>query len=228
MSVRSSFNVPFEKNGSNFKRSVSPAENRTPKRTEVNKRTAVRDKYETNITTGVFEVDFVIPSSLGVQNSKFTERSRTGDHSLYWVLISIAKHAPWVRHVWILANGEVQMPYKLPAPLSIRIVNRCKYMKYCPTKNSIAVLTMVHKIEGLSEHFVQTEDDIILGRTVKPADFFDSNGKPFSWRKGPTWGYFSHFSPTVDQALQESRHVHIVERFAIVKGVFVQTVIMLT
>ena len=39
----------------------------------------------------------------------------------------------------------------------------------------------------LSEHFISVQDDIMLGRPAKPGDFFTSEGKPYSWRKQPTW-----------------------------------------
>jgi hypothetical protein len=46
---------------------------------------------------------------------------------------------------------------------------------------------MIHKIRGLSEHFLVVEDDIMVGRPVKWSDFFTSAGKPYSWRIQPTW-----------------------------------------
>ncbi len=48
----------------------------------------------------------VISSSIGPAKSVEIERSRTGDHSLFWVLVSIGQNAPWVNHVWIVVNGE--------------------------------------------------------------------------------------------------------------------------
>ena len=132
-------------------------------------------------------IDIVIPSSFGLTPSKEVERSRTGDHSLYWVLISISKNAPWIRNIYLLVNGNIELPYELPSNINVKIVNRCDYMTHCPTKNSQAVYTMIHKIPGLSEHFIATQDDIILGRPATWKDFFTSDGKPFSWREKPTW-----------------------------------------
>ena len=131
-------------------------------------------------------IDVVIPSSLGSSSAE-VERSRTGDHSLYWVLISFSKHAPWVRNIYVYVNGKVDMPYKLPSNINVVMVDRCAYMGHCPTTNSQAVLTGVHRIPELSEHFISVQDDIILGRPATPSDFFTSEGKPYSWRKQPTW-----------------------------------------
>lgn len=132
------------------------------------------------------EIDLVITSSLGSKIIGDRQRMRTDDHSLYWVLISISKNAPWVRNIFILVNSEIELPYKLPSNLNIKILNRCNYMKHCPSMNSMAVQTMVHKIPELSEHFIYVEDDTMLGRSVTP-DVFFSDGKPFAWQKKPTW-----------------------------------------
>jgi len=133
------------------------------------------------------EIDMVIPSSLGSEQSKQLERSRTDDHSLYWQLISISKNAPWIRKIFILVNGNIECPYDLPNNIHVEMVDRCDYMEHCPTKNIMAIQTMIHKIPELSEHFILTEDDIIFGRPVVPDDFFTTEGKPFAWRKKPTW-----------------------------------------
>ncbi len=136
-----------------------------------------------------FDVDFVIPSSLGVDPSEYSlkdaERHRVDDHSLYWLLISISKNAPWVRNVFILLNGKQELPYKLNGSLRITVVDRCRYMTHCPTKNSFAVATMVHKIPNLSEHFIYCNDDVIFGKPAAKSDFFAADGKPRSWRKAP-------------------------------------------
>ena len=145
-------------------------------------KSSVKDNYEWKNN-----IDIVIPSSFGLTPSKEVERSRTGDHSLYWVLISISKNAPWIRNIYLLVNGNIELPYELPSNINVKIVNRCDYMTHCPTKNSQAVYTMIHKIPGLSEHFIATQDDIILGRPATWKDFFTSDGKPFSWREKPTW-----------------------------------------
>lgn len=132
-------------------------------------------------------IDFVIPSSLGSAPSKVIERTRTDDHSLYWVLVSISKNAPWIRNIYILVDGTPDWPYILPTNINVFLVNRCKYMKHCPTQNSFAVQTMIHKIPGLSEHFIVSADDIVIGRPVSWAFYFTEDGKPYSWRDRPTW-----------------------------------------
>lgn len=133
-------------------------------------------------------IDVVIPSSLGSAPSDRIERSRIDDHSLYWALVSFSKNAPWVRTIFVLVDGNVELPYTVPDNINVKMVNRCDYMEHCPTQNSHAVYTMIHKIPDLSEHFISTQDDIILGRPMTWKDLFTANGLPFAWRKEPTWG----------------------------------------
>jgi hypothetical protein len=45
-----------------------------------------------------------------------------------------------------------------------------------PTFNSHAIESRLHRIEGLSEHFLYFNDDMMLGRPVLPTTFFLPNG----------------------------------------------------
>ena len=47
-----------------------------------------------------------------------------------------------------------------------------EYSDYLPTFNSIAIETMLWRIEGLSEHFLYFNDDVFLARPLKNKDFF--------------------------------------------------------
>eukprot|EP00912_Choanoflagellata_sp_UC4_P001879 UC4_evm1s1209 len=145
-----------------------------------------------NVITWQKNIDITIPSSLSSETSEDSVRSRTDDHSLYWVLISISKNLPWIRNIYIVVDGHKGkplplLPYNIPSNINVIVVNRCKYLQYCPTKNGFAVQTMLHKIEGLSEHFILIDDDIMFGRPATPLDFFTEDGKPFAWRQSPTW-----------------------------------------
>ena len=134
-----------------------------------------------------FDVDIVIPSSMGAPGNVTgeAERSRTDDHSLFWVLTSIVRHAPWVRQIFVLVNGVVENPYKHPykqrSLQKVQFVDRCLYMspENCPTRNGFAVATMIHRLPELAEHFIMLEDDTMFGRPVTRGDFFAApSGKP--------------------------------------------------
>ena len=59
------------------------------------------------------------------------------------------------------------------------IVNHRDYIpgKYLPTFNANTIEMNFHRIPGLSEQFVYFNDDMFLGRPVRPEDFF-RDGKP--------------------------------------------------
>ena len=47
-----------------------------------------------------------------------------------------------------------------------------------PTFNSHAIEAALHRIEGLGEHFVYFNDDVFVGRPLRPEHFFTSSGLP--------------------------------------------------
>ena len=60
-------------------------------------------------------------------------------------------------------------------------MDRCLYMspENCPTRNGFAVMTMIHHLPELAEHFIVLEDDTMFGRSVTHGDFFAApSGKP--------------------------------------------------
>jgi len=138
-------------------------------------------------------IDVVVPWSgkSSAKNPHATDASRDRNNGeIVYLLRSIALHAPWVRTVWILVNGEVELP-ESPASIDVRMVNRCTIMPpgTCPTRNSFSAELFSHRIPGLSEQFILVQDDIPLGRPTTSGHFF-TNGLPHVWRKSPTWGFF--------------------------------------
>ena len=125
-------------------------------------------------------------------------RDRDNKELLY-LLRSIAWHAPWVNHIWVLMNPPVpDMAYfrhLVPPPLWNRttLFNRCKLLpvKHCPTVNPFQVMSFLHRLPGLAEAFVMADDDIFLGRPIHPETLFQRTERgmvPYVWRDAPTWG----------------------------------------
>ena len=156
------------------------------------------------------EIDILIPWS-GEHNSlhvpahrgtsdddKKTEVARSRDNGeLQYLLRSIAQNAPWVRRVWIIINTHDPMPVvEAPAAIAnrVRVIDRCSYMPKgtCPTVNSFVAMLYMHHLPDLAERFVVLDDDTLLGRGVMPSHFFDTQGRPFVWRKAPNWGFFAN------------------------------------
>ena len=57
------------------------------------------------------------------------------------------------------------------------------YEEYLPTFNSISIESMTWRIPGLSEHFIEFNDDLILAAPTTPEDFFTEDGKVVCYGK---------------------------------------------
>lgn len=95
----------------------------------------------------------------------------------YWFR-AVEQYAPWVNHIYLVTDNQKPEWINLDNP-KLTIVDHKEIIdnKYLPTFNSQAIEMNLHKIPGLSEHFVYFNDDMYLGKPVKPTDFF-KNGKP--------------------------------------------------
>lgn len=104
-------------------------------------------------------------------------RYRDWDYFRYWFR-AVEKYAPWVNNVYLVTCGQVPEWLNLNAP-KLKLINHKDYIpkQYLPTFNSIPIELNLHKIEGLCEHFVYFNDDMLLGRPIEPEDFF-RNGSP--------------------------------------------------
>jgi len=81
----------------------------------------------------------------------------------------------------LLVNGQAQPPAWAAGDSRIVMVDRCTLFPRksdCPTKNTAACEAVIHRIPGLTEHFVNMEDDWILLRKMSPSDFFSASGRP--------------------------------------------------
>lgn len=93
-------------------------------------------------------------------------------------LRSIEAFMPWINHIYIVTSGQV--PKWLDVNNDrISIVPHEEIFanpKNLPTFNSHAIESQIHRIEGLSEHFLYMNDDFFVGRTLTEDDFFDTDG----------------------------------------------------
>lgn len=97
---------------------------------------------------------------------------------LRYSLRSVARYADFVRHIFIVSDGQV------PSWLNtdhrdITVVDHTEIFpsEAClPTFNSHAIEARLHHISGLAEHYLYLNDDFFFGRRVRPEQFFHSNG----------------------------------------------------
>ncbi|NIJ03872.1 stealth conserved region 3 domain-containing protein [Frigoribacterium faeni] len=92
---------------------------------------------------------------------------------LKYALRSVYMFAPWVRNIYIATDSPV--PEWLGDHPRVRVVRSEQFfsdLSWLPTHNSQAVESQLHHIEGLSEHFLYSNDDMFFGRPVAPSMFF--------------------------------------------------------
>ena len=96
---------------------------------------------------------------------------------LKYALRSVYMFAPWVRRIFIATDS--------PAPVWLAEHPRVTIMRsedffpdlsVLPTHNSHAVESQLHRIPGLAEHFLYSNDDMFFGRPVGPELFFSPGG----------------------------------------------------
>ena len=104
-------------------------------------------------------------------------RYRDWDNLQYWFR-GVEKFAPWVNKIYFVTWGHVPK-WLNTAHEKIQIVKHEDFMApaYLPTFNINSIELNLHRIKGLSEHFVFFNDDMFLIDSVKPEDFF-KNGLP--------------------------------------------------
>ncbi|GGR30469.1 stealth family protein [Streptomyces roseolus] len=97
---------------------------------------------------------------------------------LRYSLRSLHMYAPWVRNIYLVTADQVPEWLDTDRP-GIKVVSHKDIFRspdLLPTFNSHAIESQLHHIEGLSEHFLYFNDDVMLGNEVTPGDFFHANG----------------------------------------------------
>lgn len=96
---------------------------------------------------------------------------------LKYALRSVYLFAPWVRKIFIVTDSP--RPAWLDEHPSVQVVRSEEFFTdpdALPTHNSQAVESQLQHIEGLSEHFLYSNDDMFFGRPVQPSMFFSPGG----------------------------------------------------
>ena len=97
-----------------------------------------------------------------------------------YCVASILRHAPWFGRIFIVTDGQVPPLVARAAgtPLAdrLRVVDHRElfagFEAHLPTFNSRAIISMLWRIDGLSDRFVYFNDDFSLLRPVAQTDFF--------------------------------------------------------
>ena len=112
-------------------------------------------------------------SPLATNDSRYASRDE-----LRFSLRALHCFAPWIRHIFLVTDDQVPQ-WLDPANPRITVVSHKEIFGdtgTLPTFNSQAIESRLHRIPGLSEHFLYLNDDVFLGRPVGPELFFTPGG----------------------------------------------------
>lgn len=96
----------------------------------------------------------------------------------YWFR-GVQKFAPWVNKVYLVTyNQKPQWINNFSDKL--RIIDHSEFLDHnnLPVFSSNPIEVNLHRIKGLSEHFVIFNDDMYLTAPTRPTDFFSEEGLP--------------------------------------------------
>jgi len=109
-------------------------------------------------------------------------------------LLSIKRHAPFFRKIWLVMPDETHIPSWLNevntfSGPKIDIVYHYQFYKntkHLPTFNSMSIEHNLHRIHDLTEHFVYFNDDCFIGKDLTKQDFLVNNKIVIGLEKGTT------------------------------------------
>jgi hypothetical protein len=126
-------------------------------------------------------------SDIEQQGSRFGVASKHADDTLYsnhdelrYSLRSVERYLPWVNRIFIVTNG--QRPSWLDEHPKVEVVTHRDILDaaFLPTFNSHVIESALHRIRGLSEHYIYLNDDVIFLRPCRPNDFFTGSGLAYA------------------------------------------------
>lgn len=97
---------------------------------------------------------------------------------LKYSINSLRRYAPWIRNIFIVTNCELPT-WAANDRQIIGITHESifPHIDDLPTFNAFAIEACLHRVPGLSEHFIYFNDDVFLLRPVKIEDFFPSENE---------------------------------------------------
>ena len=112
---------------------------------------------------------------------------------IQYCIASLNRYAPWLNRIYVVTDGQdpkVTEFIRTNFPdrqIPVEIIDHKSifkgYEEFLPTFNSISIESMTWRIPGLSEHFIEFNDDFILAAPTLPEDFFTADGKVVCYGK---------------------------------------------
>jgi len=96
---------------------------------------------------------------------------------LRYSLRSLYRHLPWIRHIYLVTNGQIPTWLDTNHPGLTLVQHESIYpnASHLPTFNSTSIECHLHRIPGLAKRFLYFNDDSFLGDTVRKDDFYSSS-----------------------------------------------------
>lgn len=121
----------------------------------------------------------------GVSDARF----RDAGFLKFWFR-GVEKFAPWVRKIHFVTSGQKPEWLDTSNP-KLHLVSHKDFIpqEFLPTYNSVVIERYIHRIPGLSDHFVYFNDDFYIIRPVSTERFF-LNGLPRDiavFQYNPSW-----------------------------------------
>ena len=113
-------------------------------------------------------------------NTESLSNARNANNDeLKFSLRSVEQHAPWLRTIIIVTDGQTPGWLDVLHP-KIRIVDIREILppEALPCYNSVIIEHFLYKIPNLAEHFLYANDDMFFNANLAPTFFFNKNGLP--------------------------------------------------
>jgi uncharacterized membrane protein len=128
-----------------------------------------------------FKID-VLYTWAGEMNGIDNKRT-SNNNELKYSIHSVVKNLKWVNRIFILMNPPKKKPswFNDDYERWVTIIDHddtYEDKQYLPSTNSNSIETTLHKVPGLSEHFIYFNDDFFIGKPLPYTHFFTSGGKP--------------------------------------------------
>ncbi|XP_071956276.1 N-acetylglucosamine-1-phosphotransferase subunits alpha/beta-like [Antedon mediterranea] len=96
------------------------------------------------------------------------------NEELRYSLRSVERYTPWVRHIYIVTNGQIPSWLNLDNPRVTVVTHKDIFQNqsHLPSFGSPAIESHLHQIPGLSKKFIYLNDDVMFGNDVWPDDFY--------------------------------------------------------
>ncbi|XP_064599893.1 N-acetylglucosamine-1-phosphotransferase subunits alpha/beta-like [Liolophura sinensis] len=96
------------------------------------------------------------------------------NEELRYSIRSLERFAPWIRHVYIVTNGQIPSWLNMDHPRVTIVTHQEIFVNqsHLPSFSSPAIESHIHRIPGLSDKFIYLNDDVMFGKEVWPDDFY--------------------------------------------------------